>query len=416
MAIVLNTNNNINGSYLLDKYRNNILDGKIQNIVNSKISYPTNYYSKVDDSSTYDGNLDSVVQIVGAQGAYRFSINKNVPVFFQGDISMQMTDEEFGNEVDGEIQAVISPDVIIPQIDDFINVYVGTINTPDPHQKAKDYFLFRINDVQTAYLNGSTFYQITLVLATETIEDLDKQTIVENEYLEVNGEPTILPKDSFMLVTSADGIITTLEKLYNTSFYKPVLSQYVCSPIEMSNMTIMQSVSNQSNNYRIIDWVVNWKNYKVFRDNKYTESTGCNDSVYEMQYHPLNVPVTELVNFPTKCYTIHFVPEIFSEMYDVPYNLYQTLFVHKERLQEYVDGGFIHYDILDFVNDTNEPKDEFVKQVIHKYIHDSKNLLNFLANKPNVNVLHNLTNFILTVSVIQIIESLVSNEIITNKQ
>ena len=419
MAIILNTDNNVFGSHLLDTYRNSTLDDNVHHILSQKISYPTTFYSKIDDQSTYDGNLDSVVQIVGSQGAYRYAKNNNIPLFFQGDVGLQINEEDFGNEVDGDIQAVMTPGILVPQIDDFVNVYVGTIGTSDPNVTKRNHFLFRINDIQTSYLDGKTFYQLSMSLAHETIDELDNQTTKENEYLEVNGSPVLIPRDSYLMVTNADNLIDLIESQYNTSFYKPAMAHYICSPLYRSNLTVMQMIQHQSNNFRIIDLITEWKNYQVFRSKKYCETTNCNDSTYQMQLHPSNIPFAEikkLINFPTKCYTNHFVPELFSEIYDVPYDMNQVFFVPKERFTEYDNGNFSHYDILGFLNDTEEPTDSFIKQFMYNLIKDTDSILELIANTKSVLIMHAMPDFILTSTVLTAITELVKSEINQNKQ
>jgi aldose 1-epimerase len=74
-----------NTSNVLDSYITQ-LNSNISQIFNDITPVMSTYFSKNVRQSTADGNLNSVVQIVGPEGAYRYNQIKNVPIYFENSL------------------------------------------------------------------------------------------------------------------------------------------------------------------------------------------------------------------------------------------------------------------------------------------------------------------------------------------
>ena len=169
------------------------------------------YYSKDIHKSTHDGNLDSVVSIVGPQGAIRFNFIDNVPVYFESTTELSLTKDEWGDETsDTTVNATMLPGIVIPQVDDVFSVKVGQDTE----------ILYSITDVQPSSIKGKSFYRVTLIVAEFSQEQLEKQTTGSYEVVEVEpGAYSICDKRKTIIIRKLMDKLKPLAIPFKNKFY-----------------------------------------------------------------------------------------------------------------------------------------------------------------------------------------------------
>ena len=207
-----------NTSNVLDSYITQ-LNSNISQIFNDITPVMSTYFSKNVRQSTADGNLNSVVQIVGPEGAYRYNQIKNVPIYFENSLDPNIDSTDYGEEAtNSEINFYVLPDTIVPQVDDFTYTYAGM---------GKNY-LFRVTDVQASTLEGKSFYKVSTVLATEGIEQLNNQVVEKYELIkdELN-QFAICEEVKLIDMRAINKFIGQIVNDYNQFFYKTASSKYM---------------------------------------------------------------------------------------------------------------------------------------------------------------------------------------------
>ena len=216
MVKFLDTNNPSN--ITVDSFLQ-IMNGANAQFLNNVTPYLSTYFSKNVLQSTADGNLDSVTQVVGSEGAYRYNLIRNAPIYFDSTMDFTTDGGDFGQELtSGEIDAYIIPDTVVPQVDDFIEVYAG-----DNHK-----IIFRIIDVVLSKLTGKAFYKVSLSFDSVTIGQLMDQTVAEFEIVkDDNGEFKVYESSFIEKITPIIYELNRLIKQYNKIFYSDGMSSFI---------------------------------------------------------------------------------------------------------------------------------------------------------------------------------------------
>lgn len=150
------------------------------------------YYSKDVNKSTSDGNLDSVVNIVGPQGAIRFNFIDNVPVYFESTTELSISKDEWGDEAaDTTVTVTMLPGIIIPQVDDAFSIKVDKDTE----------ILYTITDVEPSSIKGTSFYRVTIIVAEFSKSSLEKQVTGAFEVVETEpGSYAICDKRKTIII------------------------------------------------------------------------------------------------------------------------------------------------------------------------------------------------------------------------
>lgn len=174
------------------------------------------YYSKDTSKSTSDGNLDSVVNIVGPQGAIRFNFIDNVPVYFESVTELNINKDEWGDETsDTTVTVTMLPGIVIPQVDDAFSVRVN----------ADTQILYTITDVQPSSIKGSSFYRVTVVVAEFSETQIEQQVTGSFEVVEVdNGSYSICDKRKTIIIRKLLEKIKPLAIPFKNKFYIGAIS------------------------------------------------------------------------------------------------------------------------------------------------------------------------------------------------
>jgi hypothetical protein len=176
----------------------NIIQDKInQNLNSSLVDYseilgsaPTylNYFNKVVSASTSDVNLDSVYQVVGSNSPIKFNKIESFPVYGIEQISLTLSETEFGAESDVNTTFIILPGTIKPFVDDIVLVpYTDYLTQEEKHA------VFQIINVDRSSLGGKRFYKLEATMIQKEPSLVEEQVLEESVFSTTDYEHNEVP-------------------------------------------------------------------------------------------------------------------------------------------------------------------------------------------------------------------------------
>lgn len=123
------------------------------------------YYSKNSFETTYDNTFEAVNEVVGAESPVKFNKIKDFPLYSIQNSSFGTDITDFGISTDVSSSAIILPNTIKPEVDDFFTLfYDGNVR------------LYRVSNIEVDSYRSTTYYKITFYLSSSSINDIDLQT------------------------------------------------------------------------------------------------------------------------------------------------------------------------------------------------------------------------------------------------
>lgn len=132
--------------------------------LNSAPTFVT-FYSKNVFQTTFDKAFEAVNEIVGAESPVKFNTVKDLPVYAVQSSGFGTEITDFGIAAEIESSAIILPNTIKPEVDDFFSLfYNGTKK------------LFQISNVEVDNYRNTTYYKISFFLSSSNIADIELQS------------------------------------------------------------------------------------------------------------------------------------------------------------------------------------------------------------------------------------------------
>lgn len=175
--------------------------------------FTTYYHINVDQTTVDEGFLD-VASIIGHRSPIRFNKIEDFPIYGLDQIVLQLQEEDQGLDVSFESEATILPNTIKPVQNDFF--IIPTL---------KDYYIFRVTDIQYDNIMPDNFYKINYKLEyidSVKLEEIEKQVILENVcILENIGTETncIIQKSIYKKIQDVEKMYREITEFYKVMFY-----------------------------------------------------------------------------------------------------------------------------------------------------------------------------------------------------
>jgi len=188
-------------------------------------SAPTylSYYNKRVTASSQDANLDVVFQVAGQESPVRFNRIDRFPVYNLEQLTLDLSAGTFGPEADVTSPALILPGTITPFQDDFVAVEYDDAGTPAVA-------MFQVTSVSKSVMGSKRFFQLTLRLSPETLQQVEEQTEAELEFSVTdyeNNRTPILETDLARQLRRCRSFRGQLVELYSTYFYDRSTSSFL---------------------------------------------------------------------------------------------------------------------------------------------------------------------------------------------
>ncbi len=181
--------------------------------IDSAPTFTTYYHINVDETTVDEGFID-VASIVGHRSPIRFNKIENFPIYGIDQIVLQLQDEDQGLDVNWESEGTILPGTIKPVQNDFFIIPI-----------LKDYYVFRVTNIQYDTIMPDNFYKIEYKLEyidSVKLEELEKQVIEEHIcVLENIGSETncIIEKSAFKKIQDIEKMYREIVEFYKAMFY-----------------------------------------------------------------------------------------------------------------------------------------------------------------------------------------------------
>lgn len=132
--------------------------------LNSAPTFVT-FFSKNIFQTTYDKAFEAVNEVVGAESPVKFNTVKELPIYSIQSTSFGTEITDFGIMAEIESSAIILPNTIKPEVDDFFSLFYNGIRK-----------LFQVSNVEVDNYRNTTFYKISFFLSSSNMEDIELQS------------------------------------------------------------------------------------------------------------------------------------------------------------------------------------------------------------------------------------------------
>jgi hypothetical protein len=204
----------------------------------------TYYFNRRMPASTHDINLDSVYKTVGTNSPNYFNRIENFPIYNLEQLSLELSEGNYGQEADIESSCIILPGTVLPFVDDYI--FVPYIN-PDTMQNS--YALFRVTAVNKGNFGSIRFFRLSITYSQDDLALVEENVLEELEFnvtdYEENRTP-ILKK-------------TTSEKLKLLRQYRRTLAEQYKKYFFDRDLSVLKyrlSNDDDGNPQYFVDWIL----------------------------------------------------------------------------------------------------------------------------------------------------------------
>jgi len=154
------------------------------------------YFNKNISASTNDINLDNVYQVTGSQSPVLFNMISDFPIYGLSQISLDLSEGNFGAEAEVTSECVILPGTITPLVDDMIEI-------PYNDGESITNFMFRVTNVSKGTIASKRFFKLNIILVAESVELIKEQVTEELVFnvtdYEENRTPILIKSDAIKL-------------------------------------------------------------------------------------------------------------------------------------------------------------------------------------------------------------------------